>query len=395
MAISGLGTCGNFGFYNDSKGRQRKLDVLDNGMTFEGIFRVESSENDEISTVKSGSENLSAGREFSESPVRRQIFTTNEKKTETLMPLGIGFANAGAMGYGMAASLISFVDSGDVIVRVRVATGEDIDVDMAHFDPRNATVVEMFAFCEYKDYIGEGVKDTWGSWSCIKKIISPETDMDFGTYENIVSKKLDWIEKLSEAKTVLTNESTGEKLSVADILALFEEKSKLTAGDLKVPKDWRTMSEEDWDKILEGIDKYIEDFRERIRELEEKQQKAALKAAAEAPSDQRALAASAAALKVAANGFFSGTSYDSDELKNAEETVMIGDEEAPAIDYEKNWTRRLKTDDQAVLRTAKAAQEMESKAKERLNEIGNTGILEESDYDGTYPIYKRRKRELI
>ncbi len=352
----------------------------------------ENSESDDLSTGKSRSGNLSIGREFAESSVSRHFVISDEKKTETVTPLGIGFANAGSMGYGMAASLVSFVGSSDVIVRVRVATGEDIDVEMAHFDPKNATAVEMFAFCEYKDFIGEGVKETWGSWSSIKKIIAPETGMDFGTYENIVSKKLDWIEKLAEAKTVLTNKSTGEKLCAADILAMFEEKSKLTPGDLKVPEDWRTMSEEDWDKILEGIDKYIEDFRDRIRELEEKQQKAALKAAAEAPSDQRALAASAAALKVAANGFFTGTSYDSDESKNTEETVMIGDEEAPAIDYEKNWTRRLNTDDQAILRTAKAAQEMESRAKERLNEMGDGEILEESDYDDMYLIYKRRKK---
>ena len=180
MAISGLGTCGNFGFYNDSPGKQRKLDVLDKGRSFERALYGENSESDDLSTGKSRSGNLFVGREFAKSSVSRQIFISDEKKTETVTPLGIGFANAGSMGYGMAASLVSFVGSSDVIVRVRVATGEDIDVDMAHFDPKNATAVEMFAFCEYKDFIGEGVKETWGSWSCIKKIISPETDMDFG-----------------------------------------------------------------------------------------------------------------------------------------------------------------------------------------------------------------------
>lgn len=87
----------------------------------------------------------------------------------------------------------------------------------------------------------------------------------------------------------------------------FHDDNQLTAQELKEEKDWREMTDEEWEKMLEGVDEYIDAFKERLRQLKEIQDEAAQKAALEADSDMRATAASAAALSAAANGL-SGTS---------------------------------------------------------------------------------------
>ena len=141
----------------------------------------------------------------------------------------------------------------------------------------------------------------------MKSIISPTDGADFGSLDNIMNKKMNWTDALAKSKTILGNEKTKETISAADLLKLFEETHTLTAQELKEEKDWREMSDDEWDNLLEGIDKYIDAFKERIKQLKEMQDEAAQKAALEADSGMRATAASAAALSAAANGL-SGTS---------------------------------------------------------------------------------------
>ena len=306
----------------------------------------------------------------SEALSSEKIASDDEELEEELTPLGIGFANAGMMGYGMSASLVTTPGSDDVIIRVSVAMGggnsESIDVNLSEFDPKNATAVEMFAYCEYKDACGQGIKGHMGgSWSALKSIVSPMDGMDFGSLDNIMNKKMNWAKALSDSDTSLEKVRTGEKITAADLLALFEENNKMTSQDLKDSDDWRTMSDDEWDKMLEGIDKFIDAFRERIREMIRKQQEAALKAASEAPAELRSVAASQAALDVAANGFFGG---ETSETEDETETEPITGED-PGVDHENNWTRKLKTENQTILRTAKVAQEMESKALQRMEEF--------------------------
>ena len=252
---------------------------------------------------------------------------TGSSYEENPLP-GFGMALAGNMGYGMKASLVSTGSTDDVIVRVKLATGggnyESVDVNLSEFNPRNATAVEMFAYCQYKDAMGEGSGHTWGSWSAIKKVISPGDGMNFGSLENIMNEKRNWTGALAESKTYMENPKSGETLSAADLLKMFEEQNKLTAEELKEGDDWRNMSDDDWDKLLSGVDNYIDAYKEEIREKVKKQMEAARKAAMEAD---------------------------------------------PGIDHEKNWTKKLMTDDQTVLRTAKAAQAMESMALNRMEEM--------------------------
>ncbi|MDY6308006.1 MAG: hypothetical protein SPL71_08105 [Oribacterium sp.] len=312
----------------------------------------------------------------------------NEVVEEQPLP-GFGTALAGDMGYGMSASLVSTNSADDVIVRVKLAKGggnsESIDVNLSEFNPRSATAIEMFAYCQYMDAMGEGSGHTWGSWNAIKKVISPADGMDFGSIENIMNEKRNWTGALAKSKTYMENPKTGETLSAADLLKMFEEQNKLTAEELKEGDDWRSMSDDDWDKLLSGVDKYIDAYKEDIRERVKKQMEAAQKAALEADPEMRSKAAQEAALSVAASGFDAGEGSEGEET--AETT---GDD--PGIDHEKNWTRKLKTDDQTVLRAAKAAQAMENMALSRMEEIASAGVSAYESYSGMVSRYMRDRR---
>ncbi len=134
----------------------------------------------------------------------------------------------------------------------------------------------------------------------------------------------------------------------------YKEANKITAKQLKDSKDWRTMSEDEWKKTLESFDKYVEAWQEEMDRKIEKQQEAGEKAALKAPPGMRSIAASQAMLAVAASGFYTGNFVGT-------ETEPVEEEEG-SIDHEKNWTKRLKTDDQLIFRMAKEAQTAENDA---------------------------------
>ncbi len=83
-------------------------------------------------------------------------------------------------------------------------------------------------------------------------------------------------------ETVTSKESTGETMSAADVFKMLvetlKEEHKLTPDNIAVEEDWREMDDENWNKLLEHIDKYIDDFKERLKQLEEQTEKAAMKA---------------------------------------------------------------------------------------------------------------------
>lgn len=280
------------------------------------------------------------------------------KVEETVTPLGIGFALAGNMGYGMSASLIEKPGCDDTIIRVKIATGgedEFVDVNLSNFDPKNATPVEMFAYCEYMDSIGEGVNSKWGSWSALKMVMSPLDGSNFGSLENIMNKKMNWTDALSKAETSLMDSHTLEiKLTPADLIKMLEESHRITAQELKEDDDWRKMSDEEWDKLIEDVDKYIDAFKERVKQMKEAQEESAKKAAMEADADMKTVAASQAATEAASGFGGSDSSEDS------------------GVDHENNWTKKLNTDDQTILMTAKEAQKMEKNAMSKFEEIQET-----------------------
>lgn len=58
----------------------------------------------------------------------------------------------------------------------------------------------------------------------------------------------------------------------------LSNKSQLVKNQRGEADDWRTMKNEEWAKILKGIDKYIDEYKEDLKLREEKSKEAALKA---------------------------------------------------------------------------------------------------------------------
>ena len=269
----------------------------------------------------------------------------------------------------------------------------DYEVRVNDVDPNNATELEMFALMSYMEDVGMIEKHGMASYSKMKAYAS-QSEYDgvcSGIYDEQAfwDKKQDWFAIIDNAKQTFSGmtETYSQSVECGKLLSYFEkwntkvssrdlfreavqkfrDDNQLSAQELKEEKDWRDMTDEEWDKMLEGVDKYIEAYKERLRQMQEMQNEAAQKAALEADSDMKATAASAAALSAATNGF--GATSEADAESQTEEGVPTED----GVKHEKNWTKNLNTDDQTVLRTAKEAQEMENKALSRFEEVQLTG----------------------
>ena len=153
----------------------------------------------------------------------------------------------------------------------------------------------------------------------------------------------------------------------SQVVQEFQEDNRLTAKELKEDKDWREMTDEEWDKILEGVDEYIDAYKERLRLMKERQEEAAKKAALRADSDMKATAASSAALSVAANGLGATNEGLAKSMSEGENSLV------DSTKHEKNWTKNLNTSDQTVLRIAKEAQAMEQSVINKFEEVQLTG----------------------
>ena len=183
--------------------------------------------------------------------------------------------------------------------------------------------------------------------------VNPFGNQSYQNYDMFTKSKKD----SSDAET--------EKPDISEVMKKYQEAHEITAQKLREDTDWRDMTDEEWDKILEGMDQYIDAFKERLKLQEELQEEAAKKAAAEADSAMKTTAASAAALNVAAGGSGDVVAGSGDERNE----VSTGEE----VKHEKNWTKLLQTDDQTILRVAKRAQEMESMAMSKYQEVMLTG----------------------
>ena len=328
---------------------------------------------------RKNSSNDSASKFTTMGSATQETTSSNNGKT-------IGVTTAGNTGL-----LAKYADSStpaEPIIKVG-----DYEVRVNDVDPNNATELEMFALMSYMEDVGMIEKHGIASYSKMKAYAS-QSEYDgvcSGIYDEQAfwDKKQDWFAIIDNAKQTFSGmtetysqsvecgkllsylEKWNTKVSSRDLFSeavqKFRDDNQLSAQELKEEKDWREMTDEEWDKMLEGVDEYIDAFKERLRQLKEIQDEAAQKAALEADSGMRATAASAAALSAAANGL-SGTS-ETDAESQIEEGIPTED----GAKHEKNWTKNLKTDDQTVLCTAKEAQEMENKALSRFEEVQLTG----------------------
>ncbi len=252
-----------------------------------------------------------------------QLFADSmEQKRESIKDLGIGFLFVGNLGMGMSASEVTSSASDEVLVRVKVSKGgnatETFDINISEVDARNASAIEMFALCQYADATGTGVDDKWGSWHALKQFSVPAGEvLEYATLEDAANKKQDWTKALSESSDIIERKSTGETMSAADVFQMLKEtmikEHRLTSDNIKNEEDWREMDAEEWDKLIERIDQYIDALKEELEHMEEIRKEAVWKAMAEAPAAMRALAASKAMLKVAANGIV-GAETDEDGI---------------------------------------------------------------------------------
>ncbi len=188
------------------------------------------------------------------------------------------------------------------------------------------------------------------------------------SFAELVGKTRTRFEDLEKIAAAEKTDDTKEELSLADLIEQLEGKN-LTAQELREKEDWRTMSAEDWDGLMKDVDDYIEAWRERLKEMKEVQEEAAQKAASQAAPDQKTLAASAAALHAAASGFAGEEPTDDSDGDNPDAEQVPAQEMHGKPGHSKNWTKNLETDDQSILRAAKAAQKSEKMALSKMQEI--------------------------
>lgn len=274
-------------------------------------------------------------------------------------PLGIGFLNVGEMGYGMSATQVVKSDSKDVIVKVTVQLDEneskEYEVNLSKVNTKSATAIEMFAYCQYMDSNNEKL-GKWGTWNALKHLSTPVGGkFEYNTLDEAVTDKKNWDFALANSDIGIEKMSTGETYTAKDLLEMLEKNHTLTAEDLE-DKDWRDMSDKEWDKLIKSVDDNIDAIKEHIKKLIEIQEKAAKEAATEAPSGQKATAAASAALDAAANGFSTDVKIDDAEWIK-----------------ENSWTYDMKTQDQTILNKAAKANEVAKDSMTKMQEVQLTG----------------------
>ena len=184
--------------------------------------------------------------------------------------LGFGFVLSPGSAFGMTATQIINPDSDDVIVRVKMSEasgGETFDVNISEVDPRSATAIEMFAYCQYADSIGKGIaKSNFPSWNTVNRYMDPSGVFEFDSVEQAATKKFNWVEAISESDIYYKRESTGEILGSKDILEMLMESYKKIHEKDDEDGDWRKMTDEEWKKLLARVDADIDDMVERVKE---------------------------------------------------------------------------------------------------------------------------------
>lgn len=202
-----------------------------------------------------------------EKPV--EISDKEDDQKEIVSPIiGMSSIPVGNMSYVMTASEVFKPGSDEAIIRVHVG-GKDIDVNINEVDPKNASAVEMFAYCQYADAHDTGTGYTFGSYSVLKGVTDPLGKTEYTSLDEAISKKRNWNDAISESKASFTKEQTGETFDSSVLLKMLEETANLFAfhgGD----KDLGDLTDEEWEKLLADTDKAIDEAKETA--IENKQQ---------------------------------------------------------------------------------------------------------------------------
>ncbi len=153
--------------------------------------------------------------------------------------------------YIMTASEVIKEGSDEKIIRVHLG-GKDVDVDVSEVDQKNATVIEMFAYCQYADANGTGTHDTFGSFHSMKLVTDPFGENSYSSIEEAMTKKQNWTDTISNSKTVATKYATNETIDASDLLKMLEETYNILLAQ-KSDKDMKDLTDEEWDEIYQKL----------------------------------------------------------------------------------------------------------------------------------------------
>ena len=134
-----------------------------------------------------------------------------------------------------------------------------------------ASYSKMKAYASQSEYDGvcSGIYDERAFWD--KKqdwfAIIDNAKQTFSGMTETYSQSVECGKLLSYLEKWNTKVSSRDLFSEA--VQKFRDDNQLSAQELKEEKDWREMTDEEWDKMLEGVDEYIDAFKERLRQLKE------------------------------------------------------------------------------------------------------------------------------
>ena len=201
------------------------------------------------------------GAETADATKPVEVSDKEDEQKEIVTPLsGMGTLPVGNMTYVMTASEVFKPGSDDAIVRVHVGD-QDIDVNINEVDPKHASAVEMFAYCQYADAHDTGTGYTFGSYSVLKNVTDPLRKTEYASLDEAISKKSNWNDVISGSKASFIKEQTKEKFDSSVLLKMLEETANLFAtkgGD----KDLGDLTDEEWEKLLGDTDKAVNEAKE-------------------------------------------------------------------------------------------------------------------------------------
>ena len=210
-----------------------------------------------------------AGPATAEKPV--EISDKEEDQKEIVTPIiGMSSIPVGNISYVMTASEVYKPGSDEAIVRVHVG-GKDIDVNINEVDPKNASAVEMFAYCQYADAHDTGTGYTFGSYSVLKGVTDPLGKSEYTSLDEAISKKSNWSNAISGSKASFTKVKTDETYDASVLLKMLEDTANLfvpQGGD----KNLGDLTDEEWEKLLGDTDKAIDDAKEEVEEKEQQEE---------------------------------------------------------------------------------------------------------------------------
>jgi phosphoheptose isomerase len=206
-------------------------------------------------------------------------------------------------------------------------------VGLAEVDPRNASAIEMFAFCQYADENGTGVNDHWGSWHALKEFTTPfGKSLEYSSLDEAATKKRDWSKALSQSKYSVEKKLSGEILSAADVFQMLKdttiEEHKLATDETKTEAEQCASADAQWDELIENIDSYMDDFKKELNSMEKIKEETIVRAVADAPADMRAMASSNSMRKVKINMLAETDPDDEDDdsaITNLINTIQMDD----------------------------------------------------------------------